>query len=460
MQKRKNYIGKGNTELDPKKNVSDRILYEFDDVQYNTYSSIKNDLSGKFTKNILLGGARGCGKSSLVNLAIEPENNLVVKIDCSIADEEEDLLTLIVSELKKILDSARRSLGDELYKEINRLIKEITFSITNIHKITELESTQEEGVVIANFIEEFLLSLKIINSKSGIQAKLKEAMVSKRDKTEEILQQRVTTYVERKAAFELLIDKINEMSGKKLVFIFDEIDKQNIDFLDKVFDKYKTFLTSGKSTNIFLVSVSQYYHLVCGNACESIEIYFDKKYFLRAVSFSKFKNICYNEICSNVDLEISYYLSQGIFRKMYADIDIKTRNIILLFKAKYFIELVEFVNSCDELEDFVNEILVSVLNKVLKRGLVGNRLCLNSLQEICSEEFSDFRGIQLEKLTLYSLKSHMMSSCDKLITMNEDELIVDYNKFEKKYEKLLFRNSNAENSSSYLENREKKTERG
>lgn len=73
MQKRKKYIGKGNTELDPKINPSDRILYEFDDAQRHIYSSILKDLNGKFTKNILLGGVRGCGKSSLVNLAADFE---------------------------------------------------------------------------------------------------------------------------------------------------------------------------------------------------------------------------------------------------------------------------------------------------------------------------------------------------------------------------------------------------
>lgn len=454
MQKRKKYIGKGNTELDPKINSSDRILYEFDDAQRQIYLSIRKGLNGKFTKNILLGGARGCGKSSLVNLAADFEKNLVVKIDCSIVDEEADLLILIVNELKKILDSSEILLDDKLSKEVNRLIREITFSATNVYKVTALESIQEESESIANFVTDVCMPLKLINFKSSIQERLKEVLASKKDKTEEFLQQRVTAYFERKTAFESLIDKVNEASRKKLVFIFDEIDKHNVDFLDKIFDKYKSFLTSGKSTNIFLINISQYYHIICGNACDNIASYFDKKYFLRATCFNLFKDISYNEINSNVALETNYYLNQGIFRNVYADMYAGNRNLFILLKAKYYIKLVEFTNSCDELDDFVKEILVSVLNKVLKRGFIGNSLNLNNLKQICSEEFSIFKNIQLEELILYILKSHA-ANFENWITLKEDELIVDYDLFEEKYIKDLSNNSDNENSSSYWKNYKK-----
>lgn len=457
MQKRKEYIGKGNTELDPKINPSDRILYELDDVQRHIYSSIRKDLNGKFTKNILLGGVRGCGKSSLVNLAADFEKNLVVKIDCSIADEEADLLTLIVNELKKILDSSEITLDDKLSKEINRLIREITFSAINVYKVTVLESVQEENEGIADFIAEVCMPLKLINFKSSIQTRLKEVLVSKKDKTEEFLQQRVTAYFERKTAFGSLIDKINEASRKKLVFIFDEIDKHNVDFLDKIFDKYKSFLTSGKSTNIFMINISQYYHIICGNACDDIAAYFDKKYFLRAASFRLFKNISYNDIRSSAALETNYYLNQGIFRNVYADMDTGNRDVVLLLKAKYYIKLVEFVNSCEELDDFVKEILVSVLNKALKRGFIGNSLNLSNLKLICSEEFSIYKNIQLEELILYILKSHVANT-ENWIVLKEDELMVDYNIFEEKYIKDLHNNSNNENSSSNWENYKKGSE--
>ncbi|MTK09593.1 MAG: hypothetical protein F8N38_21205 [Hungatella sp.] len=457
MQKRKNYIGKGNTELDPKINPSDRILYEFEDAQRHIYSSIRKDINENITKNILLGGVRGCGKSSLVNLAADFEKNLVVKIDCSIVDEEADLLTLIVNELKKILDSSELRLDDKLSKEVNELIREITFCATNVYKVTAIESAKEESQGIADFVAEFCMPLKLINLKSSIQARLKEVLVSKKDKTEEILQQRVTAYFERKTAFGSLIDKVNEASGKKLVFIFDEIDKHNVDFLDNIFDKYKSFLTSGKSTNIFLINLSQYYHIICGNACDNISAYFDKKYFLRAASFRLFKDISYNDIRSSVDLEINYYLNQGIYRNIYADMDDGNRDKFLLLKSKYYIKLAEFVNSCDELDDFVKEILVSVLNKVLKRGIIGNSINLNNLKQICSEEFFVFKNIQLQELILYILKSHAANT-ENWIILKEDEVIVDYDIFEEKYIKELYNNSDNENSSRYWENYKKETE--
>ncbi len=235
-----------------------------------------------------------------------------------------------------------------------------------------MEIVQEESEGIADFVAEVCMPLKLINFKSSIQARLKEVLVSKKDKTEEFLQQRVTAYFERKTAFGSLIDKVNEASRKKLIFIFDEIDKHNVDFLDKISDKYKSFLTSGKSTNIFLINIYQYYHIICRNACDNIAAYFDKKYFLRAAPFRLFKDISYNEIRSNIALETNYYLNQGIFRNVYADMDAGNRDIFLLLKAKYYIKLVEFTNSCEELDDFVKEILVSVLNKILKRGFIGD----------------------------------------------------------------------------------------
>lgn len=457
MQKRKEYICKGNIELDPKINTSDRILYRFDDAQNHIYSSIRKDLNEKITKNILLGGVRGCGKSSLVNLAVDFKKNLVVKIDCSIADEEADLLMLIVNELKKRLDSSEIPLNDELSEEVSKLVRKITFITTNTYKVTALERIQEESEDITDFITEVCIPFKLINFKSTIQARLKEVLVSQNDKTEEFLQQRVSAYFERKTEFESLIDKVNEASGKKLVFIFDEIDKHNVDFLDKIFDKYKSFLTSGKSTNIFLINIYQYYHIICGNACDNIATYFDKKYFLRVVSFHLFKNISYNEINSNVALEINYYLNQGIFRNIYGEVYAGNKNRFLLFKAKYYIKLVEFINDCDEFEDFVKEILVSVLNKVLKRGFIGNSLKLNNLKLICSEEYSVFKNIQLEELVLYILKSHAANS-EKWLILKEDELIVEYDIFEERYMKDLNNNSNNENSSDYWKNYKKGTE--
>ncbi len=457
MHKRKKYIGKGNTELDPKINPSDRILYEFDDAQRLICSNIRKDLNGELTKNILLGGTRGCGKSSLVNLAVCLEKSLVVKIDCSIADEETDLLTLIVNELNKILGSSEVPLDDKSFKDVNKLIREVTFSATNVYKVTALESVQEESESIADFVAEVCMPFKLINFKSSIQARLKEVLASKKDKTEEVLQQRVTAYFERKAAFESLIDKVNEVSRKKLIFIFDEIDKHNADFLDKIFDKYKSFLTSGKSTNIFLINISQYYHIICGNACDNIATYFDKKYFLRSASFRLFKELSYNDIPSSVNLEINYYLNQGIFRNVYADTDVGNRDKFLFLKAKYYIKLVEFVNSCDEFDNFVKEILVSVLNKVLKRGIIGNSINLNNLKQICSEEFSIFKNIQLQELILYILKSHA-ASAENWITLKEDELMVDYDIFEEKYIKDSHNSSDNKNSSSYWENYKERTE--
>lgn len=457
MQKRKKYIGRGNTELDPKVDPSDRILYQFDDAQSDVYLNVRKDLNGEFTKNILLGGARGCGKSSLVNLAADLENNLVIKIDCSIIDEEADLLILIVNELKKILDNNEILLDNKSSEDINRLIRDIAFSTTNIYKVTVLESIQGETESITDFVSEVCAPFKFINFKSSIQTRLKSILVSKKDKTEEVLQQRVTAYFERKTAFGLLIDKINEVSGKKLILIFDEIDKHNADFLDKIFEKYKSFLTSGKSINVFLINISQYYHILCGNSCENIAVYFDKKYFLRATSFRLFKDISYNEIRSNIDLEINYYLNQGILRNVYSDMNKGSRNISLLFKARYYLELVDFVNTCEELDDFIKEILLTVLNKILQRGFIGNSLNLNNLEQICSEEFSFFKNIQLNELILYILKSHAANS-ENLIILNEDRINMDYTFFKEKYRKELYNQSDNENSSGYWKNYKKERE--
>jgi len=133
------------------------------------------------------------------------------------------------------------------------------------------------------------------------------------------------------------------------------------------------------------------------------------------------------------------------------------RNLFLLFKVKYYIELVEFVNNCDELDEYVKEILVSVLNKVLKRGFIGNILYLNNLKQICSEEFSVFKNVQLEELTLYILKFHAANT-ENWIFLNGDELTVDYDIFKERYIKDLYNNSDNENSSSYWENHKKETE--
>lgn len=451
MEKRKKYIGKGNTELNPAINPSDRILYEFDDAQRDIYSNIQKDLKGNFTTNILLGGVRGCGKSSLINLAAEFEKNLVVKIDCSIVDEDVDLLILITNELKKILDRNEVPLDEKPSVEVDRLIREITFSATNIYRVTTLERILKESGEIADFVAEVCLPFKAFNLKSSIRARLKEVLVSKKDETEELLQQRVTAYFERKTAFCLLIDKINEISGKKLVLIFDEIDKNSVEFLDMIFDKYKSFFTSGKTTNIFLISIPQYYHIMYGNACENIAVYFDKKYFLRAASFQLFKNISYNEIRSSIALEINYYLNQGVFRNVYADMEAEKRNISLMSKAKYYTKLAGFVNSRDELNDFIKEILMLVLNKVLQMGFIDNQLKLSNLKQICSEEFSIYKNIQLEELTLYVLKSSVVVNTENWINLNEDKIVFDYNIFEEKYKKDLYNDFDSENSSSHWE---------
>lgn len=198
-------------------------------------------------------------------------------------------------------------------------------------------------------------------------------------------------------------------------------------------------------------------NIMCGNACDNIEVYFDKKYFLRAASFLQFKNISYNEICSNVSLEINYYLNQGIFRNIYADIYVGNRNIFFLFKAKYYVELVGFVNNCDKLEGFVKEILVLVLNKILKRGFIGNSLNLNNLKQICHEEFSAFKNIQLAELTLHILKSHAANAEDWII-LHGNELTVNCEIFKERYNKDLYNDSDNENSSSYWKNYKREAE--
>ncbi|MFR1722866.1 P-loop NTPase fold protein [Emergencia timonensis] len=446
MQKRKEYFGKGNSELDPIKNPLDRILYEGDDIQTHICLSIKNDLSSRFTKNILLGGMRGCGKSSLINLAITSGNNLVIKIDCSIIDKEDDLLMLIISELKKICD--RIVLDENLSNDTDRLISQIVYETTNTYRHTVIEEIQKDRESIVDFIAEVCVSLKPINFRAGIENSLKTILSQREGKTEELLQQRVNASFERKEAFRDLINKVSELCKKKIVFIFDEIDKQPADFLNKIFDKYKTFLTSEQTTNIFIVDIYQYYYIMCMNISDNIRVYFDKKYLLRAISFSLFKQILYNRICSNVDLEINYFLTQGIFRNIFAEVYTEHRDMNLMYKAKYYIDLVKYVNDCNEIEDFEKEILLEVLNKILKRGFIGNRLNIECLNKICSMEFEMYKDIQLEERVLHILKTHAVEAANWII-LNESEIAIDTNIFEKKYIRPHCYDVQNENASSY-----------
>lgn len=446
MDRKRIYVDKGNVELDPNKNPQERILYYYDEKDAQIYSDLEADLKNKFCKNILISGNRGSGKSSLINAVLDVNKHWVIKVDCSLVDEIEDILILIVNEINE-------KINFEGYKiaGIESNIKNIIYTTRYISKNRNSGIVQTSLDKTKNIQSELNASLKIINFKGSVLKKLNKLYKKEQEKEEELMQEKVLSFFERKKNLKELINKIEKVIKKKIVIIFDEIDKQENDFLEKFFNKYKTYLTSGSSTNIFIINLLQYYHIFYGNTFNSIEKYFDEKYLIRMKPYSLFKASSYNIIIDEAKVKINYLMNNGAFNQLNGSSFIREVSPVLLIKAEYYISLFDYIEKVFEnLDEYIKEILIITLNKIIRIGFMGDNLNLKELTHLCSDEFSFYEKIQLKEKINYIIKSHIKNYED--ICLDNENIIIK-SEIKEKYRILLNKREykNHANSWNYIE---------
>lgn len=274
----------------------------------------------------LLGGFRGTGKTSLLNLCCAKFNSekfLNLNLDCNKLVDAGDFLFFFAGELQKKTDSI--PISKQLKTEIKKVFERVAFRMVdkksqiNIKKV--LNNHLSEDSQSGKGSIQLSLWNKLFDLTSGREFlnKLKEEDSNTIENSQLIeLEARNDDFI----VVDLLSDLLRKLAIEEkyqLVLVIDEIDKQDNFYLRDLFSKYKNLFLNSHFISFFVVDQNQYQEIAFGSDLEDrLKIYFTRLFYLPTFGLEDIKNYLYREFEINRKSQIlkAAYLTNGIIRKM------------------------------------------------------------------------------------------------------------------------------------------------
>lgn len=280
----------------------------------------------------LIGGMRGSGKTSTINLCSTKywRSDLIrITINCNRMIGIESFIYFFIEELYTEVKDLK--LPDEIFNEINDIRMKIHNNVINkqVNKndISKRESTKtDKSDEVGQAYKQNILndSLRFFKKVS-----YKESSTDIEETTSGI--NIINEIQERNDEF-ILINRISdvmvEISAKKkskeyrdynIVLIIDEIDKQNKKFIEDLLDHYKNLFLNSHITTFFLVDLLNFLEINQGNELENkLLSYFTKSIYIPTINYDDIKDYLYREfgVENYKEVIIANYLTNGVFRKV------------------------------------------------------------------------------------------------------------------------------------------------
>lgn len=294
---------------------------ELDRVMRDIVDIIQHKVHGCY----LLGGFRGTGKTSLLNLCCAKfgSKHIKLNLDCNKLVDAGHFLFFFASELVKIADSI--PISEQLKTEINKVYEQVTF------RTVDRKSQISINKVLNNHLSEDSQSgkgsvqLSLWNKLFGLTSGREFLNKLKQEENNAIESSQLIELEARNDEF-ILVDRLSDIlrrlakeEGYQLVIVIDEIDKQDNFYLRDLFSKYKNLFLNSHLISFFVVDQNQYQEIAFGSDLEDrLKIYFTRLFYLPTFSLEDIKNYLYREF--EVDSISQYlkaaYLTTGVIRKM------------------------------------------------------------------------------------------------------------------------------------------------
>ncbi|WBW96232.1 P-loop NTPase fold protein [Oceanirhabdus sp. W0125-5] len=290
------------------------------------YEIINNKVHGAY----LIGGIRGVGKTSLINLCCEKYrySDLVrINLDCNKIINIENFIYFFVEALRKSIQTV--DLPEEIFSEIENISKKIISNYSS--KITSGYDNNKSQHIRFEDVDENNIDLNLnifkffgqaFNIRNAFGQKISKSSIAESSKKNCHIQE-----IEERNDIFILIEKLTIVLKKiatcekkyRIVITVDELDKHNESFIEELFDYYKNLFLNSHIITFFIVDAIKYINIRNKSEIENkLLSYFIKCIYVPTLEHKDVKDYMYREfeIESYKNIMEVDYLTFGIFRKM------------------------------------------------------------------------------------------------------------------------------------------------
>ncbi len=285
-------------------------------------NDIVNIIRNKAYGIYLVGGMRGCGKTSLMNLChkIEEKNKCIkVNIDSNKIMEIENFIYFFIYSLS--IEAEKNNFTDDIINDLIKLKnivmngkKNYKTNEANLSNIkTNVQVNEEDNSLNINFISNFLKLGRNKKSSNNV-SKTNEYFTIERSLEETIERNDLFIVIERLSQ---LLNKIS--TDYKILLVIDELDKRDKEFIIDLIDNYKNLLFNSKIITFLIVDTLTYIDIVKGNELNNKLLnYIIKSIYVPTNNLNEIKNYLYREygVVNYEEIYLANYQSLGIYRKL------------------------------------------------------------------------------------------------------------------------------------------------
>ncbi|MFW2503472.1 hypothetical protein [Clostridium diolis] len=338
-------------------------------------NKIIEDIDKKKYGSYLVGGVVGTGKSSLVDIAskLSKENTIVIHI--KFYDEEEcvnNFLRIVMGTLVDELEKTKLSLQYYgLEYKLERCKKGFYYNIEEQYKEEESKKSsvnQKSNNKVKLYSKIGAALNKVFKFSTGLEVEKSDDINiingKENNKNKTIIMTKLEENREKEIAN--ILDMITD---HEIIFVYDELDKMNIDILQKLFSKFKSLFVEKRIFNFFLVNDEMFIKYSKNDMIENAFFtYFSGLYYLPMLnlmeslrySMMMFGEIDYLSSISN------YYQCLGNYRLInsnYNSSNIDTDKMTVI-KAAILKQVIDKINV-----PYLEEWYIDVMKRKIKRTI-------------------------------------------------------------------------------------------
>lgn len=394
----------------------------------NLIAQIQRLVNEKAHGVYLLGGLRGIGKTSLLNLCLKEirfGKYLRIKIDANRILNKSDFLYFIIEELYEALYD---KLDDEEIKnEINDLRQIVIENRTREFNKSINLGYNKESKVIESVKEQVSFRHSLLNSIFSRQSVIENEEYLTAVNSEITKNEGKISYFERTDEF-LLIDKLSKFLKRlgnsleyTVVISIDELDKQSSLSIETIFNYFKNLLLNSHIIVFMCVDTLKYASITAGNAIDNeFKSYFTECFYMPTLEFDELVKYLYREflITDYEDAILINYLTCGVFRKINTHQYVSKSSEKLKIAAQVFHHMLENVETSSFYDEYEYDIFKILMKEVLDSLLKYKQLSENEIYIFLANKEKEY-GMKFEFTSYFIDRFSRIKTLEDFFTVDK-----------------------------------------
>ena len=383
------YQSRKNTLIQPL-NI-DEIGYVYDSKHI---TKMVEDIKKAKFGSYLVGGVVGAGKTSQVEIASHLASKSAIIVHANFYSQEECiekfdkiLLDSLVKEIKKKQIEKEFELLENI---IDSCEKKLGYALDEEETVESTKDSKEEKHLSKNIGLGGGLGTAlncIFSSNVHVSSEIVREN-SRNDQQNTLVKNTVTMTKIQPTYLDYIYQLLDALIDKKVVFIYDELDKMDEDVLKILFSKYKLLFVEKNVFNYFIVNDKIYRKYVESNLIDNpIYSYFMDRYYIPLLDFEE--TLRYTKMMFGEDRYINgmvtYYLCCGNYRLINQRyLSTYSINEIDIIKSYIFLKVIEkmwvpYFDNCTK--DCTKDILAITIKTIIEKTVTLRSFQIDELIE-------------------------------------------------------------------------------